>query len=144
VALATTLDQHPTPLLILGNQLTGSAARRQLSDLVKEMLATTTESEELDGLRRLKASVGDANRAQLRQAAIDVLTYTSRSVLLPETLRRAIPAGVADPDLFGRLLDAWGELTGARRWRLVELAEDLRTASQIALQNNPDPTEGTV
>ena len=145
LALAAGLDQHPTPMLVLGKQLTGKAARRQLSELLADIADTTAEPEEREGVNRLRSSLSDASPEHLRQIAIEALTYSSKSTLWPETLRRAVPANVPDHDLFGRLLSSWAEMTPARHWRLVELSEDLRTASlaERAAGAPSDPLKGT-
>ena len=71
LALAAALDHHPTPMLVLGRQLTGSSARRQLAELIKAMLSQN-DPDDRPGLKELQASLRNADASQLRQVAIEL------------------------------------------------------------------------
>ena len=142
LALAAALDHHPTPMLVLGRQATGSSARRQLAELIKAMLSQN-DPDDRPGLKEVQASLRNADAGQLRQVAIELLTYPNRKVAWPHEITRAVPARVPDQDLFGRLHDAWTAITPDRRWRLVQLAQDMQaaTAAERSSPVTDDPKE---
>ena len=142
LALASALNHHPTPVLVLGDQLAGDAAKRQLNDLLERMLANTEDAAEREGLETMRAKLPDADEDALRIAAIEALTYSTKSVLWPDVLARAVPATLPDHDVFARIVEAWPELTPDRRWRLAEVAGDMRAASHADRPEGSAPRPG--
>jgi transcriptional regulator with XRE-family HTH domain len=139
LALAPALNHHPTPVLVLGGQLAGDAAKRQLDNLLEQMLGDTDDDAEREGLQTMRANLPDADEEALRTTAIEALTYTTKSVLWPDVLARAVPATLPDHDVFARVVEAWLDLTPDRRWRLAEVASDMRAASHGDRPDAPPP-----
>lgn len=78
-----------------------------------------------------------ADDEALRLLAMEVLTIPESSAAYPDAIGRAVPASMPDPDVLGRLLDSWRHLTPERRWRLMEMAEDMHVASTDQTKATP-------
>lgn len=86
-----------------------------------------------DEYRRILTELDEAStEAQFRSIALCAYTLDASAVDWPAGLTSVMPASAPDSDLLRQVIEAWPEITPERRWRLVELARDMRDASLFA------------
>jgi hypothetical protein len=119
-------------LLILAGHLGGEPARAALRDVLDHAGPAITEAYEDDGayLSELRETVDAADDEALIEYVRIGVTLPVREVDLPASLAALAPAAAPDGDLLTEIVAAWHDLSGERRWLLVQLTRDLRTASQ--------------
>ena len=81
-------------------------------------------------LRDWRAELQSSNKqSDLHELAMGVLSHTVDTVEFPPELVTTVAASSPDADDLRAIVDLWPSLTPDRRWRLRQIAVDLRTAS---------------